>query len=80
MGSLAIRRVHRMPFRKTFGFRIAQSQAGSLLVSPVTERIRAEMAKGRWSFAADGPIGFLAGRKPLVTLVARPFRLLFGRR
>ena len=30
--------------------------------------------------AADGPIGFLAGRKPLLTLAAKPFHLVFGRR
>lgn len=80
IGSLALRRVRRLPRQLPSGFRIAQDQAGSLLVSPVTGRMRLGVASGRWSFAADGPLAFLAGRKPLVTLAASPFRLLFGRR
>lgn len=80
IGSLTVRRVRRPPWRLPLGFRIAQDRAGSLLVSPVSGRIRFGIATGRWSFAANGPLGFLTGRKPLLTLVARPFRLVFGSR
>lgn len=80
IGSLTVQRVRRLPFRLPLGFRIAQDRAGDLLVSPVTGRIRMGLARGRWSFSGDGPLDFLAGRKPLLTLAARPFRLLFGRR
>lgn len=80
IGSLALRRVRRLPWRLPAGFRIAQDREGSLLVSPVSGRMRFGVAAGRWSFAADGQLGFLHGRKPLLTLAARPFRLLFGRR
>jgi hypothetical protein len=62
------------------GFRIAQDRAGTLLVSPVTGRIRLGLAAARWSFASDGPLGFLNGHRPLLTLACLPFHLIFGRR
>jgi hypothetical protein len=80
IGSLAIKRVRRLPWALPIRFRIAQDREGSLLVSPVKGRIRHGNTKGRWSFAADGPIGFLTGRRPLLTLASRPFHLIFGRR
>lgn len=80
IGSLVLRRVRRLPWHLPAGFHIAQDRDGSVLVSPVTGRMRFGVAAGRWSFAPSGPLGFLHGRKPLVTLAARPFRLLFGRR
>jgi hypothetical protein len=80
IGSLAVRRVRRLPWALPLAFRIAQNREGTLLVSPVRGRIRFGSTSARWSFAADGPIGFLAGRKPLLTLAAKPFHLIFGRR
>lgn len=80
IGSLTVSRVRRLPFRVPLAFRIAQDRAGTLQVSPVRGRIRPGLTRGRWSFAADGPIAFLAGRRPLLTLAVRPFRLLFGAR
>jgi hypothetical protein len=80
IGSLAVKRVRRLPWALPLAFRIAQDREGTLLVSPVRGRIRFGGTSGRWSFAADGPIGFLAGRKPLLTLAAKPFHLVFGRR
>jgi hypothetical protein len=80
IGALALRRVRRLPWRLPAGFTIAQDQRGSLLVSPVRGRMRFGTASARWSFAVDGPLGFLHGRGPLLTLAVRPFHLLFGRR
>ncbi|KQX75609.1 acetoacetate decarboxylase family protein [Aeromicrobium sp. Root472D3] len=80
IGSVALRRVRRLPRALPAGFAIAQDQHGSLLVSPVTGRMRFGVASARWSFADDGPLAFLHGRKPLLTLAIRPFRMLFGRR
>lgn len=80
IGALLLRRVRRLPWRLPAGFRIAQDRAGTLLVSPVSGRMRFGVAGARWSFDADGPLGFLHGRRPLLTLAIHPFRLLFGRR
>jgi hypothetical protein len=80
IGGLRLGRVRRLPWRFPAGFKIAQDQAGSLLVSPVSGRVRLGLAGGRWTFAPDGPLAFLHGRRPLLTLAIRPFRLLFGNR
>ena len=80
IGSLAVKRVRRLPWALPIRFKIAQDREGSLLVSSVKGHIRYGNTTGRWSFAADGPIGFLAGRKPLLTLASKPFHLIFGKR
>jgi hypothetical protein len=80
IGSLAINRVRRLPGALPAGFRIAQDRDGAVLVSPVKGSMRFGVASGHWWFAAVGPLAFLRGRKPLLTLTARPFRLLFGHR
>jgi hypothetical protein len=80
IGSLSVHGVRRLPWRLPFGFRIAQDRGGKPVVSPVTGRVRVGITHARWTLAPDGPLGFLVGRKPCVTLAARPFQLLFGRR
>lgn len=80
IGSLSVRRVRRLPGRLPLAFRVAQDRAGTLAVTRVSGSVALRLVRGAWSFAADGPLGFLAGRSPLVTFGARPFRLLFGAR
>lgn len=80
IGSLGVGSARRLPRALPMGFHIAQDRSGSLLVSPVTGRLRLGLATGRWAFAPDGPLGFLTGRRPLLTLLAHPFHLLFGHR
>jgi hypothetical protein len=80
IGALTLLTVRRLPFRLPVAFRIAQDRDGALQVSPVAGRARLGVARARWSMLADGPVGFLAGRKPLLTLAIRPFHLAFGRR
>lgn len=80
IGALDVGRIRRLPFALPTGFRIAQDRAGTLKVSPVRGRIRLGLGRGTWTFDSGGPLSFLAGRKPLLTLAARPFRLLFGSR
>jgi hypothetical protein len=80
IGSLEVDRVRRLPWRLPFGFRIAQDRSGEAVVSPVTGRVRLGRTRGRWSFASEGGLGFLDGKRPLLTLAARPFHLLFGSR
>jgi hypothetical protein len=80
IGSLSLRGVRRVPWQLPAAFKIAQNRDGTLVTSPVAGRVRFGLADARWSFASDGPLTFLAGRRPLITLALRPFRLLFGRR
>lgn len=80
IGTLTLARWKALPFRLPLGFRIAQDRSGSLLVSPVQGSARLGLAKGFWTFDPDGPLAFLAGRKPLMTLTIQRFRLFFGKR
>lgn len=78
IGSLEVRRERRLPFALPLGFRTAQDRAGTLVVSPVRGRARLGLVRGAWSFEPDGELGFLAGRRPVLSLSLRQFRLLFG--
>lgn len=80
IGSVVLGRIRRLPIALPAGFRIAQDRAGRVQVTPVRGRVRLGAGTGHWSFEPEGPLEFLAGRKPLLTLAARPFRLLFGAR
>lgn len=80
IGWLRVGRFRRLPFGLPLGFTIAQDRGGILAVAPVRGRIRGGIGAASWSFSPDGPLAFLSGRRPLLTLAALPFRLLFGRR
>ena len=80
IGSLGVLRVRRLPFPLPLGFRTAQDRDGTMVVAQVKGRARLGLVRGAWSFEPDGPLGFLAGRRPLLSLAMHPFRLVFGRR
>lgn len=79
IGSVRVDRVRRAPWRLPLAFRIAQDHVGRLLVSPVRGTIRPALVRACWRFEADGPLAFLAGREPVLSLAALPFHLVFGR-
>ncbi|MGA9715646.1 MAG: acetoacetate decarboxylase family protein [Aeromicrobium sp.] len=80
IGSLSVRRARRLPFSIPLTFHTAQDRDGALVVSQVKGRARLGLARGAWSFEPGGPLGFLAGRRPLLSLTLHPFHLAFGRR
>jgi hypothetical protein len=59
-------------------FSVVQWLDGAAKISPV--RTRAAIALSRATFAADpsGPLGFLAGRRPIASFTLRDFRMSFG--
>ncbi|WP_019813450.1 acetoacetate decarboxylase family protein [Saccharomonospora saliphila] len=59
-------------------FSIIQAVAGSPYVSPVRAWARPRAASARWELAPDGPLGYLAGRRPLASAHLRDARLVFG--
>ncbi|MDP9821676.1 hypothetical protein J2S59_001485 [Nocardioides massiliensis] len=75
-------RVRALPLPARLAFRLAQDGAvhrrPGLTVSPVRLRTPLGLARATWHVAPAGPIGFLTGRRPLLTLVARRFRMRFG--
>ena len=70
----------RLPGRVPFRFTVTQARDGRPLTSPVRGTARVSLARARWSPEPSGPLGYLAGRRPLLTLALTDFRMVFGRR
>jgi hypothetical protein len=58
----------------------AQLLAGRRFVSRNTVFARVHALRTQWRFAPDGPLGFLAGRTPLLSLALRDAAVVFGTR
>ncbi|MGH3423913.1 MAG: acetoacetate decarboxylase family protein [Nocardioidaceae bacterium] len=71
--------VRMLPWRLPLALSVSQCWAGRTLRTPVRGTARLGLVRGGWAVPADGAAGFLAGRRPLVTLAVRDFRLSFGR-
>ncbi len=56
----------------------SRSGAGDEVVTPMRGSARTLPALATWDFAADGPLGFLHGRRPLVSFRLRDVRVRFG--
>jgi len=76
--SAVLRRGARLPGRPRVGFTLAQDLHGGLLESPVVSRNGLGLLHADWTFDADGPLGFLAGRRPVVSASLHDFAMLFG--
>ena len=55
-----------------------EREDGTTVVTPVTGSARSLPCLGSWTFDADGPLAFLHGRRPLMSLRLRDVRLRFG--
>lgn len=64
--------------RLPVGFRVVQDLAGRPVTTPVRSTARYGPARVVWTVAPDGPLRFLAGRRPLLSFVAAGFRMRFG--
>jgi hypothetical protein len=51
---------------------------GSRVLSPVTGSARVVPCRASWRFAPDGPLGYLHGHRPVLSVRLRDARLLFG--
>lgn len=67
-----------LPGRWPVRFRVAQTLAGRAEVTPVRSRSRLGLARGAFVADGSGPLAFLAGRRPLLTLTIGAFRMQFG--
>ncbi|MBB4684535.1 acetoacetate decarboxylase family protein [Amycolatopsis jiangsuensis] len=61
-------------------FEIAQTLRGRLARTPVRWRAKPYAAAADWSINPGGPLGHLAGRRPVASAALRGFRLTFGPR
>ncbi|OLR92079.1 acetoacetate decarboxylase family protein [Actinokineospora bangkokensis] len=78
VGSARVRVGRGLPWRVPVRFSVAQELRGALKVSPVRSRARVHVSRVEWGAAAEGPLGFLAGRRPVVSLSLRGFEMSFG--
>lgn len=51
---------------------------GSSVLASLSGSARSFPVRARWSFAPDGPLGWLAGRTPFASFVLHDFRMTFG--
>ncbi len=69
---------YRPRVRMPIGFRVTQELDGKPLTTPIRATARCAMAKVDWRLDPNGPLGFLAGRRPLLSVAAADFRMRFG--
>lgn len=67
-----------LPVATRAGFRVVQRLDGRAKISPVRSRARIALSRGSLDADPAGPLGFLAGRRTLLTFSLRDFRMSFG--
>jgi hypothetical protein len=78
IGSASFRAGRRLPGRWPTPLSVAQALGGAVVRTPVRGRAGLRLGSGTWRLEAGGPLGYLAGRRPLVTVTLTDFRLRFG--
>lgn len=68
----------RLPKKWPLGYRIAQSVAGDIVESRVRVRGRAAVRTASWHLDPRGPLGWLRGRSPFLSLAMHDFGMRFG--
>ena len=76
--SARLRRGPRLPGRPRVGFTLAQDLHGRLWESPVTTRAALGALTADWRFDHEGPLQFLAGKRPVVSVTLHEFAMSFG--
>lgn len=71
-------RGRRLPGRLPFRFTVTQTRDGRSRPTPVRGTARIGAARSRWFPEPAGPLAYLAGRRPLLTVALTDFRLTFG--
>ena len=77
IATAAFRRRAGLPVRLPTSFEVVQERDG-LLRTPVGAKIRPRPASADWSFNPEGPLGYLAGRRPVTSLELPASELRFG--
>lgn len=78
IGSASFRPGPRLPGRWPTPLSVVQALAGSVVRTPVRGSAGVRLGGARWRAEAGGPLGYLAGRRPLLSLALTDFRLRFG--
>jgi hypothetical protein len=78
IATAAFRRRGGLPLPVPTVFEVAQLLDGTLLRTPVSAKISPRAAAADWSFNPAGPLGYLAGRRPMANLELPASQLRFG--
>jgi hypothetical protein len=68
----------RLPGRWPTAMRLAQALNGEVRRTPVRGRAAMRTGKATWHVDPAGPLGYLSGRRPLLTVTLADFRMRFG--
>lgn len=68
----------RLPGRWPTPLSVAQALDGRVKRTGVRGHAGLRVGRARWAATPQGPVGYLAGRRPLVSLTLADFRLRFG--
>lgn len=68
----------RLPGRWPARFSVVQVLDGRVKTTAVRARTAVRVAKAAWRIPPDSPLAYLSGRRPLLTVALRDFRLTFG--
>ncbi|MEO5653621.1 MAG: acetoacetate decarboxylase family protein [Marmoricola sp.] len=74
------RATFRTPFRggTRQQFPVGHARAGAEVVAPLSGSARALPCRGSWDFDEQGPLAWLAGKRPLMSLRMADFAMSFG--
>ena len=78
IGSASVRRGVRLPGRWPTPLSVVQALGGSVVRTRVRGSAGLRLGGATWRVEAGGPLGCLAGRRPLLSVTLADFRLRFG--
>jgi hypothetical protein len=78
IGAASLRSGMRLPGRWPTALSVAQDRAGQIKRTSVRGRTGLRLGGATWRVDANGPLGYLAGRRPLLSVTLTDFRLRFG--
>ncbi|MEV6913086.1 acetoacetate decarboxylase family protein [Amycolatopsis sp. NPDC051071] len=67
-----------LPVKLPAAFDVVQNLDGRLKKSPVLAVARPHPAAADWKLNENGPLGFLAGQRPVLSAHLRDFKIVFG--
>jgi hypothetical protein len=78
IGVASFRAGLRLPGRWPVGMTVVQALGGGVRRTPVRGWADVRLGSATWRVDAHGPLGYLAGRRPIATATLADFRLRFG--
>ena len=79
IASATVRPIGDLPGRWRGSCTVAQQRADGLMLVPVSFTSGMRLIRISWEFAPGGPLGWLAGARPVFSTSLRDFTLCFGR-